>query len=304
MSAASAAAGMFAASAAIAGPPASARGPSVVRGRIAAEPTRVRIAAVAPIDVGRVVARSPATPPTGTTASPAWAVTTRHQSCQEQRCEDRHFSTIDKSHFHFDKPFSAWRLTNDTKILLFNSEPVGDCAASGHLKQTIGAERPSRVSSGRHNQDCRDRQLRISTAAANQVVALAAGFEAELSNRGWIVNQLDPYKVGASFQSFPGKLADHTEPSLAIPFATPSVSDFGSCAFRPPPVYRRASINSDSHQSDARRLAHSSWNRRAWRPARPSVVPGESRTFRAPIAPDARSLLAARRRPGWRCPYG
>jgi len=304
MSGASAAAGMFAApaaSAAIAGPPATARRPSVVSGRIAAEPTRVRIAAVAPIDVGRVVARSPT--PITATASPAWAVTTRRQSCEEQRCEDRHFSTTDKSYFHFDKPFSAWRLTNDTKIPVFNSEAVGDCAASGHLEQTIGAERPSRVPAGRDNQDCRDRQLRISTAAANQVVAVAAGFKPQLSNRGWIVNQLDAYKVEAGFQSFPRKRADHTEPNLAIPFATRPVSDFGPCAFRPPPAYRRASINSEAHQSDARRLAHS-WNRRAWRPARPSVVPGESRTFRAPIAPDARSLLAARRRPGWRCPYG
>src|ERR1019366_5249952 len=105
------------------------------------------------------------------------------------------------------------------------------------------------------------------------------------------------------------KLADHTEPSLVIPFATLSVSDLESYAFKPPPVYRWSSLNSDahqlySHQSDARQLAHPSWNRKAWRPARPSVVPGESRTFRAPIAPDARSLLAARRRPGWRCPYG
>ena len=197
-----AAAGMTAASAAIAGPPASARGPSVVSGRIAAEQTGARIAAVAPIDVGRVVARPPTTPPTGT-SSPASVVTTRHQSCQEQRCEDRHFPTTDKSHFHFDKTFSAWRLTNDTKILLFNSEPLGDCAASGHLKQTIGAERQSRVSSGRHNQDCRDRQLRIATATANQVVAIATGLEAELSNCGWIVDQLDAYKVGGSFQSIP-----------------------------------------------------------------------------------------------------
>ena len=53
-----------------------------------------------------------------------------------------------------------------------------------------------------HNQDRGDRQVGIATAAANQVVALAAGFEAELSNRGWIVDQLDAYKVGGSFQSF------------------------------------------------------------------------------------------------------
>jgi hypothetical protein len=58
------------------------------------------------------------------------------------------------------------------------------------------------VSARGHNQDCRDRQLGISTAAANQVVTLAEGFEPELSNRGWIVDQLDPYKVGVSFQSF------------------------------------------------------------------------------------------------------
>src|SRR5208282_1764983 len=111
-------------------------------------------------------------------------------------------------------------------------------------------------------------------------------------------------KLGAVSKAFPGKLADQMEPSLAIPFATPSVNDFGSCTSKPPPVYRWASLNSDAHHSDAHQLAHSSWNRRAWRPARPSVVPGESRTFRAPIALDARSLLAARHRPGWRCPYG
>jgi len=209
---ASATAGMSAASAANAAAPATARGKGVVgrsrAAKFASASTVIPIAtAVAAVDVGRVVAR-PTTPPTAasavTPASPARAVTTRRQSCQEQRRKERHFPSADRSRFHFDKMLSAWRLTDDTKISGFKSEPFGDCAASGHLEQTLGAQRPSRVSSGRHHQDRRDRQLRIATAAANQVVALAVGFEPELSNRGRIVDQLDPYivGVGASFQSF------------------------------------------------------------------------------------------------------
>ncbi len=212
MSTASAAAGMSTTSAANAAAPATARGKGLVsRSRAAkcASVSTVIPTATAPaaIDIGRVVAR-PTTPISGTAAPPsaatARAVTTRHQSCEEQRCKERHFPTADRSRFHFDKMLSDWRLTNDTKNPDFKSEPLGDCAASGHLEQTLGAQGPSRVSSGRHHQDRRDRQLRIATAAANQVVALAVGFEPELSNRGWIVDQLDPYiaGVGASFQSF------------------------------------------------------------------------------------------------------
>ena len=203
------AAGMFTASAANAAAPATAGVKGFVSRSSAAKCASVFIVipiatAPAAIDVGRVVAR-PTTPPTAASAvTPARAVTTRRQSCHEQRCKERHFPTADKSRFHFDKMLSAWRLTDDTRIPVFKSEPLGDCAASGHLVQTLGAQRPPRVSSRRHHQDRRDRQLRIATAAANQVVALAVGFEPELSNRGWIVDQLDPYivGVGASFQSF------------------------------------------------------------------------------------------------------
>src|ERR1039458_3653162 len=104
MSAASGA-GMSAATAAIAGPATAARVPSVVSRSIAAiyrsAPT-VTATAVAAVDVGRVVARS-ATPPTVvpaiasaiasavTPASPARAVATRHQSCEEHRYNERHF---------------------------------------------------------------------------------------------------------------------------------------------------------------------------------------------------------------------
>ena len=206
------AAGMFTASAANAAAPATAGVKGFVSRSSAAKCASVFIVipiatAPAAIDVGRVVGRA-ATPISGTaapiSAAPARAVTTRRQSCQEQRYKKRHFPTADKSRFHFDKMLSAWRLTDDTRIPVFKSEPLGDCAASGHLEQTLGAQRPSRVSSRRHHQDRRDRQLRIATAAANQVVALAVGFEPELSNRGRIVDQLDPYivGVGASFQSF------------------------------------------------------------------------------------------------------
>jgi hypothetical protein len=59
----------------------------------------------------------------------------------------------------------------------------------------------------------------------------------------------------------------------------------------------------DRPAKHARQPEHS-WNRRAWRPVRPSAAPDESRTFRVPNAPDVRSLLAAWRRPGWRRPCG
>src|ERR1039457_1250206 len=165
MSAATSAAATVSTAAAIAGPATAARIPSLVTGRIAAPHTGAPFPAIAPVYVLLIVAipviarsvvtRTSPTPPTGASASPASAsvVATRHQSCQEQRSKDRHFPTADKSDFHFDKTLSAWRLTKDTKILLFNSEPLGACATSGHLKQTIGAERPSRVPSRGHNQD-------------------------------------------------------------------------------------------------------------------------------------------------------
>jgi hypothetical protein len=42
----------------------------------------------------------------------------------------------------------------------------------------------------------------------------------------------------------------------------------------------------------------------AWQPARRFVVAAESRTSRAPIAPDAPLLAAERLLPGWRYPCG
>lgn len=65
------------------------------------------------------------------------------------------------------------------------------------------------MSPRRHHQDCRDRALRIAASPANQVVAVAAGLEADLGNRGGIVDQLDTYQVELSLQSFPTTRGSH-----------------------------------------------------------------------------------------------
>jgi hypothetical protein len=67
------------------------------------------------------------------------------------------------------------------------------------------------VSAGRHDQDCSDRHLGIAAPPTNQVVSLAAGFEPQFGNRGWIVDQLDPYQVEFRFQGIPPRFANHTD---------------------------------------------------------------------------------------------
>jgi hypothetical protein len=59
------------------------------------------------------------------------------------------------------------------------------------------------LSTGWYYQDCGDRYSRVAAAPAREVIAVAAGFEAELGNRGWVVDQLDANKILRRIQSFP-----------------------------------------------------------------------------------------------------
>jgi hypothetical protein len=104
------------------------------------------------------------------------------------------------------QPFTGIRPRLDDSVhrLIFRK------ARSGQLQQTIRAQRPSSVSARRHHQDCRNRQLGVAAPPANQVVALAAGFEPELGNRRWIIDQLDSYKILVRFHKVPRKLANLT----------------------------------------------------------------------------------------------
>ena len=56
------------------------------------------------------------------------------------------------------------------------------------------------------------------------MVALATRFEPELGNRGWIVDQLDAYKVAVSFHSFPPKPPRSHGADFQIFFARRAVS--------------------------------------------------------------------------------
>jgi hypothetical protein len=75
----------------------------------------------------------------------------------------------------------------------FDSSPFVD--ASRQFLQAIRAECPPRVSARRHHQDCRDRHLRVPTAAAAKIITFAAGLEPDLRDRGRIVDQLDSNKI-------------------------------------------------------------------------------------------------------------